>query len=152
MSDSRGFRAHHTAISVRDLDATASFYAALGFRLCVQWQARDGSLTITHFGSPGGHFLEVFWYAKNAKLAPLDLALGNDLTAIGVKHLAFSVDDIRAAREELVGKGFATATPIQRGRTEMDYFFVRDPDGMWVEVTQDDREVGPERPIFLKES
>jgi catechol 2,3-dioxygenase-like lactoylglutathione lyase family enzyme len=146
------FKAHHTAISVRDLERTASFYGALGFRLCVRWQARDGSLTIAHFGSHCGHFLEVFHYAKNAALEPLELALGNDLTAIGVKHLAFSVDDIEAAREELLGAGFTTATPIQRGRTEMNYFFVRDPDGMWVEVTQDDRHVDPERPIFLEGS
>jgi glyoxylase I family protein len=151
MSSRQRFRVHHAAISVRDIDATAEFYGVLGFRLCLRWRARDGSLTIAQFAGPGGQFLEVFHYAHNAGAAPLDQAMGNDLPTIGVKHLAFSIDDIRAARQELTGRGYGTATPVRRGRTGLDYFFVRDPDGMWVEVTHDDRAVDPDHPIFIEE-
>jgi len=146
------FRAHHVAISVRDLAATASFYEALGFRLCLQWEARDRSLTIAHFAGSGGFFLEAFHWAANADRERLDMTMGNDLPVAGVKHLALAVDDVRAAREELAAKGFTDATPVQRGRTEMDFFFVRDPDGMWVEIAQDDRDLDPGRVVYLQES
>jgi catechol 2,3-dioxygenase-like lactoylglutathione lyase family enzyme len=146
MSPARGFVPHHVAISVRDLDATAEFYGVLGFRKRLEWRARDGSLTIAHFATPDGYFLEAFAFADNASLPPLDLTMGNDLPRIGVKHFSFAVDDLEATRAELVEHGIESATEIGRGRTEMDFFFVRDPDGMWIEITQDARDLSSDEP------
>jgi catechol 2,3-dioxygenase-like lactoylglutathione lyase family enzyme len=140
------------AISVRDLDATEEFYAALGFRLRLRWQARDGSLKIAHFATPDGYFLEAFAFAGNASLPPLDLAMGNDLPSLGVKHFSFTVDDLQATRAELIARGVDSPTEIGRGRTEMDFFFVRDPDGMWLEITNDARDLPADEPTVIEGS
>jgi catechol 2,3-dioxygenase-like lactoylglutathione lyase family enzyme len=120
--------------------ASVGFYEVLGFRVGHRWAAGDGALEIVHLVL-GGFVLELFAYADNAGGAPLDLAAGNDLPARGVKHLALRVDSLAAARRELVRGGVDPGAigPDTRGRTGLDYFFVRDPDGIWVEVVRDER-------------
>jgi catechol 2,3-dioxygenase-like lactoylglutathione lyase family enzyme len=66
--------------------------------------------------------------------------VGNDLETVGVKHLALRVPSVREARATLEQTG-AVVTDTARGRTGIDYFFVRDPDGIWVEIVQDDRAI-----------
>jgi glyoxylase I family protein len=150
MSPTRRFAPHHVAISVRDLDATAEFYGVLGFRMRLKWKDRDGSLTIAHFATPDGYFLEAFAFAENASQPPLDLAMGNDLPSVGVKHFSFAVDDLHATHAELLERGIDSASEIGRGRTEMDFFFVRDPDGMWIEITQDARDLSSDEPRIIE--
>ena len=134
------FAAHHCALSVADLAASVGFYELLGFRVGHRWAAGDGSLEIVHLVL-GGFVLELFAYADNAGAAPLELAVGNDLRALGVKHLALRVDSLEEARRELVARGVDPGAigPDTPGRTGLDYFFVRDPDGIWVEVVRDER-------------
>ncbi|MGH2718962.1 MAG: VOC family protein [Actinomycetota bacterium] len=141
---------HHVAISVADLDRTLSFYRHLGFRCALTWRAPDGSLTIAHLRLPTGFLLEVFCYTANTAAAPAERAAGNDLEAIGVKHLGLRVPDLGPAHQAMLASGAGDCTPITRGRTGIDYFFVRDPDGLWVEVVQDDRDLDPDRPVDLR--
>jgi glyoxylase I family protein len=137
------FAAHHCALSVADLPASVGFYEVFGFRLGHRWAAADGSLEIVHLVL-GGFVLELFAYAGNAGGRRLELAAGNDLARRGVKHLALRVDSLAEARRELVARGIGAGEigPDTRGRTGLDYFFVRDPDGIWVEVVRDDRGSG----------
>jgi catechol 2,3-dioxygenase-like lactoylglutathione lyase family enzyme len=81
----------------------------------------------------------MFQYAANRDLQPDNRAIGNDLEVLGVKHIAFEVADLYSAHEELRALNTAI-TDIVRGRTGIDYFFIADPDGNWVEVVQDDRD------------
>lgn len=49
-------------------------------------------------------------------------------------------DDIEAALEDMKAKGYANDdTKIRFVRTKLGYFFVQDPDGVWVEFVKDDR-------------
>ena len=134
------FRAHHCTLSVADLDRSAAFYAVFGFRPAVRWQADDASLQIAHLVLDG-FILELFCYASNAHAATADGGIGNDLEIIGVKHVALSVRSLREARSHLVAHGIVAGsmTETTHGRTGIDYFFVRDPDGLWVEVVEDHR-------------
>lgn len=141
------FREHHVAISVRDADRTRTFYEAFGFRPVLRWRSTE--LTVEHLQLPGGYLLEVFAYAANAGL-PIDEApVGNDLAAVGLKHLALRVADAAAVRAALAASGLGTVSELVRGRTGIDYFFVQDPDGLWVEVVQDNRVLDPEHPADL---
>jgi catechol 2,3-dioxygenase-like lactoylglutathione lyase family enzyme len=133
------YRPHHTAISVRNLDASVRFYAALGYHKVHQYDEPDGSMRIVHL-KLGESFLEIFWYAENAAKPPVDFAYANNLKELGVKHLALWTDDIEAALADLQARGLASPdTTITVGKTKVQYFFIQDPDGVWVEFIKDER-------------
>lgn len=130
---------HHTAISVRNLEESLKFYQTLGYQQVHRYDEEDGSMSIVHL-KLGDSFLEIFVYKKNADAPKLELEYANNLEQVGVKHLALWTDDIEATLAELQAKGLATAdTKITVGRTKVSYFFIQDPDGVWVEIVKDDR-------------
>ncbi len=133
------YKPHHTAISVRDLGPSLKFYETLGFKQVHRYDEDDGSMSIVHL-KLGGTFLELFVYKENEQARSLDYELTSDLKKIGVKHIALQADDIEAALKDLKAKGLADQnTQITAGRTKVSYFFIKDPDGVWVEIVRDDR-------------
>jgi catechol 2,3-dioxygenase-like lactoylglutathione lyase family enzyme len=143
------FLAHHTALSVADIERSVSFYEFFGYRKVLTWEALDGSLSIGHLRNEQAHMLELVCYADASTIPPP--GVGNDLNEIGVKHIAFHVDDVQAARDEIVARELGEVTELTAGRTQMELFFVRDPDGLWVEVLKDDRRLSPEHPALIQE-
>ena len=132
------FSVHHGTLSVADLDRSIAFYSHFGFEPVTRWAAEDGSLEIVHL-SLGGIILELFCYAANHSQESGRYGVGNDLEQVGVKHLALQVSSLRAAKALLADLGLPTGTEISHGRTEIDYFFVQDPDGLWLEIVEDHR-------------
>jgi catechol 2,3-dioxygenase-like lactoylglutathione lyase family enzyme len=130
------FRSHHIALSVRDLAATIAFYRTFGFEPV--FRVDDVDLSIVHLTRPDGAGLELFRYPENAELRAQHARPGNDMEDVGVKHMAFAVDDLEAVHAEFERAGFAT-TEIRHGRADVDFFFVADPDGVWVEIVRDER-------------
>lgn len=132
------YRPHHTGTSVRDLGASLNFYGALGFKE-VNRASFDGA-TIVHM-QLDEYVLELFAYAKNAELPPLEPGFGNDLDILGLKHLALATDDIHAALADLRQRGLADES-IEVGSLpdgKAQWVFIQDPDGLWVEFIQEDR-------------
>jgi catechol 2,3-dioxygenase-like lactoylglutathione lyase family enzyme len=132
------FSVHHGTLSVADLGRSIAFYSHFGFEPVTRWAAEDGSLEIVHL-SLGGIILELFCYAANRSQESGRYGVGNDLEQVGVKHLALQVSSLRAAKALLADLGLPTGTEISHGRTEIDYFFVQDPDGLWLEIVEDHR-------------
>lgn len=133
------YQPHHTAISVRDLDKSLAFYKVLGYEQVHRYDEEDGSMSIVHL-KLGDSFLEIFAYQKNKNEKPVEYTYANNLEAIGVKHIALRTDDIEASLADLISKGLADKdTKITFGRTKVAYFFIKDPDGVWVEFVKDTR-------------
>jgi glyoxylase I family protein len=146
------FTTHHVALSVRDCAVSARFYEFFGYEIVVTWQAADDSLTITHMRRPDGQVVELFAYAANRAAIPLDVRKGNDLDKLGIKHFAFNVKDIESARDAILAAALGEVTLVTTGRTRIAYFFVKDPDGNWVEIVQDGRSLDPAHPWRLHEN
>lgn len=127
---------HHTAISVSNLEKTLNFYKTFGFEQVHRYDDEDKvgiKLKLKDY------ILEIFVYKQNVESAPLELELGNDLPQLGVKHIGFTVENLDDALEDLRARGLADDTTQILSKSTAKFFFVRDPDGMWVEVIKDDR-------------
>ena len=142
------FRMHHVTLSVRNIELSAAFYERFGFRLVVTWTSEDKSLTIAHFVASDDVLLEMFQYEVNRNRPRLSQSTGNNLCQLGMKHIAFKVADLRETFDVFKADNCET-TDIVHGRTGIDYFFVCDPDGNWVEVVHDNRQMDPGSPVTL---
>lgn len=132
------FCLHHVALSVTDLDTSIAFYSGLNFEPVYSWHADDGMIRIAHL-KQGEMLLELFCF-ENRSPAPLTShELGSDLPRIGIKHFGLRVADIHAALKQLQTMGLADDLNVSHGRTGIDYFFIKDPDGILLEIVQDDR-------------
>jgi glyoxylase I family protein len=134
------FSLHHVALSVSDLDASIAFYATLDFKPVYRWQAEDGKLTIVHL-KQGGFLLELFCFDNPTAAPASSQELVSDLPRIGIKHFGMRVADIHAALTQLQAQGLADGIRVVHGRTGIDYFFIKDPDGILLEIVQDDRQL-----------
>jgi glyoxylase I family protein len=131
---------HHVSLSVASLAASLRFYIALGFSEVLRWEAEDGTLVIVHL-KLGAFVLELFNYSAPAPGA--ERSLDDDLRVIGVRHFALRTASIERTREVLVRDGFSIYRDITEGRTGIKYLFLRDPDGIFVEVVEDNRAFMP---------
>ncbi|MDX8395199.1 MAG: VOC family protein [Mariprofundaceae bacterium] len=139
------FSLHHIALSVSSTERSIQFYQALGFSPVLTWEHEDKSLQITQL-KLGDMLLELFCYntPNKASTSPQTLtkSLEEDLKTIGIKHFGIKVPDIQQAREALIAQKLTDeSTSITQGRTGIDYLFIRDPDGLFVEILQDDRDL-----------
>ncbi len=133
------FLPHHIAISVSCIEQSTRFYEKLGFTEVMRWRADDESLTIVQM-QLGNMLLEMFCYVSAKEGEVKERSLESDLKMVGIKHFGLRVADIELARRELIEAGLADASvTVTKGRTGIDYLFLRDPDGMFVEIVQDDR-------------
>ena len=133
---------HHIALSVTDRERSLAFYEKLGFQQVHFWEADDKSLTITHLKlGDSGFILELFCYQNFTSAPETIYTTPTDLPVIGTKHFGLRVDSIEAARDDLAAKGIVKPDiRITQGRTGPRYFFIADPDGILVEVAEDNRE------------
>jgi lactoylglutathione lyase len=130
----------HVSINVRDMEASARFYAGvLGFRRR-ETVAMDGGFSITYFEIPGGGRMELFDYAGTNR------AVQREESEVGLRHLAFSVDDVAAAEKLLREKGVTIVLPS----TDLPSLGARvllflDPNGVTLEYCQPIMSTGEKR-------
>jgi lactoylglutathione lyase len=116
----------HTAMRVRDIDASVRFYEALGFER--RGKLDFGSAYNVYLGLPGdGDRLELT--VNVGREEPYDLGGGYG-------HVAITVDDLDATLARLRQQGIEPEKPPYHpgGREEFRICFVADPDGYRIEL------------------
>ena len=129
---------HHISLSVTNMDRSIVFYNALGFKDVLRWNADDGTLEISHL-KLNGFYLELFCYADPEPAPDSMNMLETDLKVVGTRHFGLRVQSIDEARSLFIENGIAKTIEITKGKTGIDYFFIKDPDGIFIEIVQDDR-------------
>ncbi len=116
------FKMIHENYNVKDLDASLEFYAkALGLHEVRRKVAEDGSYIIVYVSNDEADFeLELTWLAGHTQ----NYDLGEEEF-----HLAFRTDDYEAAHKLHEEMGC-----ICFENTEMGLYFIKDPDGYWLEI------------------
>lgn len=128
------FGIDHYAISVSDSERSRRFYEKLGFRTVKDYQADDGSVRILQM-EKNGFLLEMFCYPDSDPTPDFVEKLDTDLHVNGAKHMALAVKDPQKAAEYLLKEGVIGEMPfITEGRLGRPYFFIKDPDGIFVEI------------------
>src|SRR5438445_7828508 len=116
-------RLHHTSLSVKNLETTATFYKdVFGFVEAKRFERPDlGAKAM--FLKLHNSYLEI-WELDNRMSHKDDL---ENLNIIGYKHIAFEVDDIQKTYEEMLAKGLNASEPKQGAVAK--YIFIKDPNG-----------------------
>lgn len=116
------FKMYHENYNVLDLEKSLEFYdKALGLKPVRRIDAEDGSYAIVFIGNDTTDFqLELTWLRDRTE----PYSLGDEEF-----HLAFHTDDYEAAHKlhEEVGC-------ICFENPEMGIYFIKDPDGYWLEI------------------
>ena len=122
---------NHVSINTRDMKASADFYGrVLGWKQA-ETVPFDG-FSLVYFEVPGGGRLELFDYGgRNPHAA-------RDDSEAGLRHLAFTVDDVDKAEAHLRGAGVtitmpATDLPSLNSRA----ILFLDPNGVTLEFCQE---------------
>lgn len=123
-------KVHHVAIIARDYALSKAFYCdILGFGLMgeVYREERDswkGDLTLN-----GEYIIELFSF-------PQPPARPTQPEACGLRHLAFSVEDVDAAKRQLETHGVSCEVVRIDPLTGKRFTFFNDPDGLPLELYQ----------------
>ncbi len=127
----------HIALSVSDIGKSIAFYRRhFGFRRAEKYLHKEAGFTIAVL-KKGGVLLELFEFKKRKPLPRYRRELESDLRTLGVKHFCFKVKDIAGAYTKLKHARVDFATDMRPFDDGRRYFFIRDPDGILVEVKEE---------------
>lgn len=123
----------HTAISVSNLEKSQEFYEKV-FDLEFESKGERPDLKIRMINLKGkdGNVVELFQH-ENPVLLTEDLM---DFQRVGIKHIAFIVENLEQAIEKAVSSGAKIVWPIQNGITIKRLAFISDPDGIPIELLE----------------
>ena len=131
------FNVNHVSISVKDMKKSIEFYKKFGFEDFKSWKAEDGSIEINMLKLKGT-VLEMFCYKEFAELPETTKDTATDLPIIGTKHFALGVENIETAKEFVLANKICEEVNIKVGRLGKPYFFINDPNGILVEIIEND--------------
>lgn len=131
------FNINHVAISVTEAERSIEFYKKFGFKEFKSWKAEDESIKINML-KLNNIVLEIFCYKKYKELPETAKSIATDLPVLGTKHLALGVENIEKAKEFVLQNNICQSLDIKIGRLGRPYFFINDPDGILVEIIEND--------------
>ena len=121
-------RIHHVAIIASDYEVSKRFYTKLlGLRVVAENYRSERDSHKLDLALPDGSQIELFSFPGS----PPRLSYPE---ALGLRHLAFEVDDVAACKSSLEAKGIAVETVRVDETTGRRFVFFADPDGLPLEL------------------
>lgn len=115
---------HHKGLQVTDMEQTLHFYCdILGFKHAFDLKDDDGQPWIEYVKVAEDSFVEFFYGAAKEEKHQYD-------------HICFEVGDIEKLAKDLKEKGVDFAQELSVGKDTNTQFWLRDPDGNWLEFME----------------
>lgn len=129
------FNINHVTISVKNIERSTEFYKKFGFTEYKNYS--DESVQIKTLKLEN-MVLEIFCYKEFEQMPEHAKDLGLDLKTIGTKHFGLGVKSVEKAKEFVLSNSIIqNEIEIHSGRLGKDYFFIKDPDGILVEIIEE---------------
>lgn len=123
-------RIHHAAIIASDYEVSKRFYAELlGLRVIAETWRADRRSHKLDLALPDGSQIELFTF-------PASPPRPDQPEALGLRHLAFAVEDVGACRAVLEARGLPVEPVRVDETTGKQFAFFKDPDGLPLEIYQ----------------
>ena len=120
---------NHIAIICSEYERSLRFYCdILGFEVLSEEYRAERQSMMTKLALNGLYLIELFTFPNSPE------RLTNP-EACGLRHLAFTVDDVASVLQELDAKGYPHE-PLRITPLGERLFFMKDPDGLPIEICQ----------------
>lgn len=130
------FKIAHVALSVSNIEKSAAFYRRhFGFSCAEKYFHKEIGLTIAVL-KKGDMALELFEFKRHKSLPIYRKSLDSDLKTLGTKHFSFAVSDIESWYKKLKKSKVKFATSLSTFDNGLQYFFIKDPDGILIEIIE----------------
>jgi catechol 2,3-dioxygenase-like lactoylglutathione lyase family enzyme len=139
-------RFDHVGITVADLDAVTAFFVGLGLEVEGTRMCMEGDFLDTVIGIPdsrteivmlrlpdGGTLLELSSFVRPDHQPGSPGAMANEL---GLRNVAFEVDDLKAELDRLAADGYGLVGDIGQYENIWHMAYVRGPEGIIVSLAQ----------------
>jgi len=123
----------HTAISVNNLEESINFYKSVfDLKFRSEGGRKESKYKFVNLEDENHNVIELF---KHEEPVPLQDDLMN-FQKVGIKHIAFIVDNLEEAIEKAVSHGAKIIWPIKEGITVKRLAFISDPNGIPIELIE----------------
>lgn len=120
---------NHFAIPVKDLEKSKKFYEKFGFEVFSHWERPERNLRAIWMKDKTGYKIELVYHPSNENLEFPKIS--------EVQHFAIAVTDIESLFAKLQKEGIEIITPITKGITVKYYAYIKDTNGLTVELVED---------------
>ncbi len=123
----------HTAISVTSLEKSQIFYESVfNLKFCARGERRELGVKFIHLEDENHNIIELFEHENPIPLKE-DLM---DFQNVGIKHIAFVVENIESVIEKAISCGGKIIWPAKEGITVKRIAFISDLDGIPIELVE----------------
>ena len=125
----------HLALNVKDMEKSMDFYTrVLGFKKVFSISHPETNAPWIEYLQAGKQFIELFYNGNEDN--PWKSSLR------GFNHLCLQVDDINKTVKNIEEAGYPMDRPVNQGRDKNFQAWLKDPDGVRIELMQ----INPESP------